>query len=108
MCGNCPRRHPDRKTPTEYFYYACQYNPKTASHVAAAPDHPRTVQVREDLLHGRDAARAGRLRAGPRPRTSASPSSSPPPPTAKKEQHDRQAAALQQAAQAHHHARRTT
>ena len=41
---------PAQQAPTEYFYYVCQYNPKTPSHVAAAPDHPRTVQVREDLL----------------------------------------------------------
>ena len=38
------------KTPTEYAYYVCQFNPRTPSHVAAAPDHPRTVQVREDVL----------------------------------------------------------
>ncbi len=49
MCG-LTKVHADNKTPTEYAYYVCQYNPHTPSHVAAAPDHPRTVQVREDVL----------------------------------------------------------
>ncbi len=49
MCGNTKMK-PDNKTPTEHMYYQCGYNPKTPGHVAAAPDHPRTVRVREDLL----------------------------------------------------------
>ena len=49
MCG-LTKVHAASKTPTEYAYYVCQYNPRTPSHVAAAPDHPRTVQVREDIL----------------------------------------------------------
>ena len=49
MCGNTKMK-PDNKTPTEHLYYQCGYNPKTPSHVAAAPGHPRTVRVREDLL----------------------------------------------------------
>ena len=49
MCGQS-KAHLDRKTPTEHIYYVCQFNPRTPRHVAAAPDHPRTVQVREDFL----------------------------------------------------------
>ena len=49
MCG-LTKVHAASKTPTEYAYYVCQYNPNTPSHVAAAPDHPRTVQVREDVM----------------------------------------------------------
>ena len=49
MCG-LTKVHAQNKTPTEYAYYVCQFNPRTPSHVAAAPDHPRTVQVREDVL----------------------------------------------------------
>ena len=81
MCG-LTKVHAQNKTPTEYAYYVCQYNPRTPSHVAAAPDHPRTVQVREDVLHGRDVPRPGGLRAGARAGNSAWPSSSrtPPPP----------------------------
>ena len=51
MCGNTKMK-PDNKTPTEHMYYQCGYNPTTPAHVAAAPDHPRTVRVREDLLMG--------------------------------------------------------
>ena len=94
MCG-LPKRHPDRKTPTEYFFYACHYNPKTASHVAAAPDHPCTVQVREDLLQAETlrGLAAYALAPGREQRLAQLiPSTA----TAKKEQHDRQAAALHQ------------
>ena len=49
MCGQ-PKAHPHHKTPTEHIYYVCQFNADTPRHVAAAPDHPRTVQVREDFL----------------------------------------------------------
>ena len=51
MCG-LTKMHAANKTPTEYAYYVCQYNPNTPSHVAAAPGHPRTVQVREDFIKG--------------------------------------------------------
>jgi len=49
MCG-LTKVHAASKTPTEYAYYVCQFNPRTPSHVAAARDHPRTVQVREDFI----------------------------------------------------------
>ena len=81
------------RTPAEYFYYACQYNPNTPSHVAAAPDHPRTVQVREDLLQAETlrGLAAYALAPGREQRLAQLiPSTA----TAKKEQHDRQAAAL--------------
>ena len=45
MCG-LPKPHPERANPREYIYYACPHRP---SHVPT-PGHPRTVQVREDLL----------------------------------------------------------
>jgi site-specific DNA recombinase len=93
MCG-LPKRHPDRKTPTEYFFYACPYNPKTPSHVAAAPDHPRTVQVREDLLQAETlrGLAAYALAPGREQRLAQLiPSTA----IAKKEQHDRQTAALE-------------
>ena len=51
MCGNTKMK-PENKIPAEHMYYQCGYNPKTPAHVAAAPDHPRTVRVREDLLMG--------------------------------------------------------
>ena len=54
-CRNCKRRmrgtlgrpypgHPG------YVYYACPHNPGNPRHQAQAPDHPRTVKVREDDL----------------------------------------------------------
>ncbi len=33
-----------------YIYYDCPHNPANPRHQAAAPDHPRTVRVREDDL----------------------------------------------------------
>ena len=33
-----------------YIYYGCPHNPLNPRHQAAAPDHPRTVRVREDDL----------------------------------------------------------
>ncbi len=92
MCG-LTKVHAQNKTPTEYAYYVCQYNPRTPSHVAAAPDHPRTVQVREDVLMAETfrglaayALAPGRERrlAELIPHTA----------TARQQQHDRQAAAL--------------
>ena len=50
MCGNTKMK-PDNKIPAEHTYYQCEYR-KTAARAAAAPDHPRTVRVREDLLMG--------------------------------------------------------
>jgi len=94
MCG-LPKRHPDRANAREYFFYACQYNPNTASHVAAAPDHPRTVQVREDLLQAETlrGLAAYALAPGRQQRLA---QLIPSTVTAKKEQHDRKAAALHQ------------
>ena len=54
-CRDCKRRmrgvlvrpyagHPG------YVYYGCPHNPANPRHTAAAPDHPRTVRVREDDL----------------------------------------------------------
>ena len=94
MCG-LPKRHPDRANAREYFFYACPYNARTASHVAAAPDHPRTVQVREDLLQAETlrGLAAYALSPGREQRLAQLiPSTA----TAKKEQHDRQTAALHQ------------
>jgi site-specific DNA recombinase len=90
MCG-LPKTHPERANPREYIYYACPHRP---SHVAT-PGHPRTVQVREDLL--RDETLRGlaayALAPGREERLAELiPSNA----TAKKEQHDRQTAALQQ------------
>ena len=33
-----------------YVYYKCAHNPGNPRHFAAAPDHPKTVTVREDDL----------------------------------------------------------
>ena len=92
MCG-IPKRHPHNKTPTEYFYYVCQYNPNTPSHVAAAPDHPRTVQVREDVLMAETfrGLSAYALAPGREQRLA---ELIPHTATARQAQHDRQAAAL--------------
>ena len=49
MCG-ITRLHPQNKSRTEYAYYVCPHNPANPRHAAAAPDHPRTVAAREDLL----------------------------------------------------------
>ena len=49
MCG-ITRLHPANKSRTEYAYYVCPHNPANPRHAAAAPDHPRTVAAREDLL----------------------------------------------------------
>lgn len=48
MCG-ATKTHPDRPGAIN-TYYVCQYDPANPRHVAAAPDHPRTVSTREDLL----------------------------------------------------------
>ena len=81
MCG-LTKVHAQNKTPTEYAYYVCQFNPRTPSHVAAAPDHPRTVQVREDVLLSGDVPRPSRPTRWRPAGNSAWPSSSrtPPPP----------------------------
>jgi DNA invertase Pin-like site-specific DNA recombinase len=49
MCG-VTRLHPANKSRTEYAYYVCPHNPANPRHAAAAPDHPRTVAAREDLV----------------------------------------------------------
>ena len=69
------------KTPTEYAYYVCQYNPRTPSHVAAAPDHPRTCRSGKTVLLA-ETFRGLRPTRWPPAGNSASPSSSrtPPPP----------------------------
>ena len=94
MCGQ-PKAHPHRKTPTEHIYYVCQFNPATPRHVAAAPGHPRTVQVREDFLKAEtfSGLSAYALAPGREERLAQLiPSTA----TEKKQQHDRQAAALDQ------------
>jgi hypothetical protein len=47
MTGTLIRPHPDHPG---YVYYGCPHNPGNPRHQAAAPDHPRTVRVREDDL----------------------------------------------------------
>jgi site-specific DNA recombinase len=54
-CRDCKRRM--RGTLTRpypghpgYVYYTCPHNPASPRHTAQAPDHPRTVKVREDDL----------------------------------------------------------
>jgi site-specific DNA recombinase len=47
MAGRLVRPYPGHPG---YVYYDCPHNPKNPRHVAAAPDHPRTVRVREDNL----------------------------------------------------------
>ena len=55
-CKICQRRmcgitKPTRTGPgSDNSYYVCQHDPANPRHVAAAPDHPRTVAAREDLL----------------------------------------------------------
>jgi site-specific DNA recombinase len=94
MCG-LTKGHPHHKNPTSYAYYVCQFNPKTPGHVAAAPGHPRTVQVREDFL--RDQTLAGlavyALAPGREQRLA---QLIPHTASEKKQQHDRQATALTQ------------
>ena len=92
MCG-LTKVHAANKTPTEYAYYVCQYNPNTPSHVAAAPDHPRTVQVREDVLLAETfrGLAAYALAPGREQRLA---ELIPHTATARQAQHDRQAAAL--------------
>ena len=48
MCG-ITKTHPARPGSIN-TYYVCQFDPENPRHVAAAPDHPRTVSTREDLL----------------------------------------------------------
>ena len=92
MCG-LTKVHAASKTPTEYAYYVCQYNPRTPSHVAAAPDHPRTVQVRENVLLAETfrGLAAYALAPGREQRLA---ELIPHTATARQAQHDRQAAAL--------------
>ncbi len=92
MCGQ-PKAHPDRKTPTEHIYYVCQFNPGTPRHVAAAPGHPRTVQVREDFLKAETFSGLSAYALGPG-REQRLAQLIPHTATARKQQHDRQAAAL--------------
>ena len=54
-CRDCKRRMTGRLVrPYQghpgYVYYDCPHNPANPRHIAAAPDHPRTVRVREDDL----------------------------------------------------------
>ena len=81
MCGQ-PKAHPDRKTPTEHIYYVCQFNPGTPRHVAAAPDHPRTVQVREDFLRPKPSAACPPTPWAPAGNSASRSSSRTPPPPA--------------------------
>ena len=92
MCG-LTKVHAANKIPTEYAYYVCQFNPRTPSHVAAAPDHPRTVQVREDVLLAETfrGLSAYALAPGREQRLA---ELIPHTATARQAQHDRQAAAL--------------
>jgi len=92
MCGQ-PKAHPDRKTPTEHIYYVCQFNPNTPRHVAAAPGHPRTVQVREDFLKSETFSGLSAYALGPG-REQRLAQLIPHTASARKQQHDRQAAAL--------------
>ena len=48
MCG-ATKTHPARPGQSN-TYYVCQYDPANPRHAAAAPDHPRTVSAREDVL----------------------------------------------------------
>jgi hypothetical protein len=48
MCG-AAKTHPGRPGQAN-TYYVCQYDPANSRHVAAAPDHPRTISAREDIL----------------------------------------------------------
>jgi DNA invertase Pin-like site-specific DNA recombinase len=96
MCGT-PRRHPERANDRESFYYACHYNPSVPAHVAAAPDHPRTVTVREDFLEGETLRGLAAYLLAPG-REQRLRELIPATATAKKEQHDRQTQALEQRA----------
>ena len=54
-CRDCKRRMAGRLVRPYaghpgYIYYGCPHNPANPRHTAAAPDHPRTVRVREDDL----------------------------------------------------------
>ena len=69
MCG-ATKTHPARPGQSN-TYYVCQYDPANPRHVAAAPDHPRTVSAREDLLLRRAARHPHRLHPGPRPQRTA-------------------------------------
>ena len=39
-----------RTGPGEYVYYACHHDPGNPRQAAQAPDHPRTISIREDIL----------------------------------------------------------
>ena len=71
----------------------CQFNPRTPSHVAAAPDHPRTVQVREDVLLAETFRGLSAYALGPG-REQRLAELIPHTATARQAQHDRQAATL--------------
>lgn len=54
-CRECRRRMSGRRKTGRpgappITYYACPRDPKNPRHAAASPDHPATVQVREDLI----------------------------------------------------------
>ena len=96
MCG-LTKTYKDHKNPTGYAYYVCQYNPSTPAHVAAAPDHPRTVAVREDLLKAEALRRLADYALAPG-REERLRELIPSTATKRKEQQERQAAALEQRA----------
>jgi len=91
MCG-ATKTHPARPGQAN-SYYVCQYDPANPRHVAAAPDHPKTVSAREDvLLHVlRDFLTAYTLTSGRKERLA---ELLPADTAAKKAQADAQAAAL--------------
>ena len=56
-CKICQRRmvgitrtHKERGPRGDYAYYICTHDSANPRHAAAAPDHPRTVAARQDLL----------------------------------------------------------
>ena len=48
-CRDCKRRMAANPYPA-HVYYRCPHDPASPRHVAAAPDHPRSVQAPETLL----------------------------------------------------------
>jgi hypothetical protein len=56
FCRDCGRRLTGRRKISRpggpsIVYYGCTHDRANPRHIAAHPDHPRTVQVRQDLLH---------------------------------------------------------
>jgi site-specific DNA recombinase len=92
MCG-LTKTYRDRDDPFGYVYYADQFNPRSPSHVAAAPDHPRSIRVREDLLEGETLRGIAAYLLAPG-REERLRELIPATATEKKQQQDRQAAAL--------------